>query len=181
MTFLPRPMPTHTKERLLHHVIISVFCKPYDDPERVLAGLDTLSPVPTKELLALDKEYDPERQRTIHHRGKDITLTVQEEESDDGDMIIYTLFFRKIHDVNGFARKMVECMSDNEWEAYTANPAALLDSDGKLSVRFDKRLLLRGKLVLTDRGDCYAVKAAVAAYPKKQENVERVVRRILTD
>ena len=65
-----------TKERLLHHVIVSVFCKAYERQEEVLAGLDTISPIPTAELLKLDKEFDPDRPRTYHYRGKDVTLTV---------------------------------------------------------------------------------------------------------
>ncbi len=172
-------MPALTKERLLHHVVITVFCKAYDTQELVLAGRDALSPVPTKDLLALDREYDPDRPHTVHYRAKDVTLTVEEADSDDGRMSIYTLYFRRMHDTTVFARRLVACMSAQYKKGYEDDPASLLDADGKLSVRFDKQLLMRGKLALTQDGQCYQVKASVAAYPKTAERIEEAVRKIL--
>ncbi|HIH24019.1 TPA: hypothetical protein HA251_03230 [Candidatus Woesearchaeota archaeon] len=168
-----------TKERLLHHVIVSVFCKAYERQEEVLAGLDTISPIPTAELLKLDKEFDPDRPRTYHYRGKDVTLTVQELESDDGRMQAYTLYFRGLHDTSRFAKLLRESMSPERRAACADDPTMLLDDEGKLVVRFDKRDLMRGKVSLTTTGDCYAIKAAVAAYPKTIERAEEVVRKIL--
>jgi RNA binding exosome subunit len=161
------------KERLLHHVIISVFCKAYERKEEVLAGLDLLSPKPTAELLALEKEYDPERPHTIHYRAKDITLTVQETESDDGTMTIYTLFFRGLHDTSVFAKRMRDVLPER------SDPLSFLDEEGRIVLRFGKRDLMRGKLVLSPTGDCYLAKSTVAAYPKTPERIEAVARRIL--
>jgi RNA binding exosome subunit len=168
-----------TKDRLLHHVTISVFCKPHDDRAAVLKGLDALSPVATATLLQQDPAPDPERPHTTHYRMPDIELSMQETETDDGKMVIYTLFYKKISAVNAFCRKLAASMTDEEKRAFQDEPELLLDSDGKLSVRFDKELLMGEKLSLTDDGNCYQVKASVAAYPKSEERTLEVVKRIL--
>jgi RNA binding exosome subunit len=167
------------KERLFHHVQISVFCKPHDDRERVLKGLDLVSPVPTAVLLMQDKEHDPERPRTAHYRMPDITLTVQDTDSDEGRMTIFTLFFRKMSAVNHFARALRNAMTPRELEEFRDDPAALLDAEGKLSVRLDKDLLMEGKLSLTADGNCYQIKASIAAYPKTEEKLLEALGALL--
>jgi RNA binding exosome subunit len=168
-----------TKQRLLHHVTISVFCKPHDEKTAVLAGLDILSPLPTGVLLAQEAEYDPERPKTIHYRMPDIEFTIQQTETDEGKMIIYTLFFRKMSAVNEFARKISLNMTPEERKEYQDEPEKILDAEGKLSVRIDKELLMQGKISLTDDGNCYQVRASVAAYPKNEERILEAVKKIL--
>jgi RNA binding exosome subunit len=167
------------KERLLHHVTISVFCKPYDKKEDVLAGLDALSPLPTATLLEQDPKHDPERPHTVHYRLPDVELTVQQTETDEGKMTIYTLFFRKISSTNHFLHQILDAMTQEERKAFRDEPGSLLDFEGKLSLRLDKELLKKGRLSLTDDGTCYQVKAAIAAYPKTEEQVLRVLDQIL--
>jgi RNA binding exosome subunit len=169
----------HTKERLLHHVIISVFSKPHDDDAAVRHGLDQLSPVATDQLLQQEPEYDPERPRTIHYRMPDAALTVQKVETDEGRMVIYTLFFRKMSAVNIFAHRVSACLTPQERQEYAENPESLLDAEGRISLRLDKELLQQGRLSLTPDGNCYQVKASVAAYPKKHDAVIAAVRRII--
>jgi RNA binding exosome subunit len=167
------------KTRLLHHVTVSVFCKPHEVKEEVLHGLDQLSPVPTKVLLAQDPIYDGERPHTIYYRVPDVELTVQQTSTDEGAMIIYTLFFKKMHDVNVFMRQLLDAMTPEELAEFQANPALLLDFEGKLSCRLDKELLMQEKWSLTEDGHCYQIKAAVAAYPKNLENVQAVLSQVL--
>jgi hypothetical protein len=167
------------KDRTFHHVTATVFCKPHDNNIAVLAGLDAISPVPMAELLALDKKHDPERPRTVHHAQKDITLTIQQVSSDDGTVSIYTVFFRKISWVNAFSRKLFAAMTKEERQEFSEHPAELLDSEGKLSLRLDKELLMQGKLSLTDDGNCYQIKASVAAFPKSEEQVMHMLRAML--
>ena len=102
----------------MHHVTISVFSKPHDDDQRVLHGLNQLSPIPTAVLLQQDPEHDPERPHTIHYRMPDTVLTVQRTQTDDGAMKIYTLFFRKMHDVNRFARQLRDAMTAEELKEF---------------------------------------------------------------
>jgi RNA binding exosome subunit len=168
-----------TKERLLHHVIISVFAKSYDDKEKILLGLDQLSPVRMQVLLSKDPQYNPELAHTVLYSLPNITLTVQEAESDDGIMNIYTLFFRKMHDVNLFAKRIISSMTPQELDQYRSNPASLLGADSKLSLRLDKEQLIQGKLVTTRSGNCYQIKASIAAYPKNEETILDVLKRIL--
>lgn len=168
------------KERLLHHVTITVFCKPHDDEQRVLKGLDELSPVPTAVLLQQDKRHDPERPSTVHYSLPDVTLTVQETETDDGSMKIFTLFFRKMSVVNHFARDFISWLTPDEHEEYRNEPERLLDYEAKLSFRLDKELLQNGKRVITDDGNCYQVKASIAAYPKTPEKILAALEKILS-
>jgi len=172
-------MAHQTKERLLHHATISVFCKPHDDPQAVLAGFDIISPVATGVLLQQEPEPDPERPRTVHYRMTDVELTVQETQTDDGPMRIYSLFFRKMSALNAFARALAGCMTKEELAEWREEPELLLDAGGKLSVRLDKELLMQKKLSITNDGNCYQVKASVAAYPKTEESIRRAVLRIL--
>jgi RNA binding exosome subunit len=160
-----------SKERLLHHVTVSVFCKPGEDKDALLRGMDVISPVPTAELLALKAEQDPERGRLIHHRGKDIDLTLEDAETDDGKMTIISLFFSRMSWTTAFAKRLAPLIADEPAES-------LLDYEGKLSVRIDKTLLSSGKLALTDDGHCYQVKASIAAYPRTMENALSVVERM---
>lgn len=168
-----------TKERLLHHVTVSVFCKPYEQKEDVLRGLDVASPIPTAVLLQQDPKHDPERPRTTHYRMPDITLTVQVTETDDGPMTIYTLFFRKLSATSHFLRQVLGALTPQERAAFQQDPGGLLDYEGKLSVRLDKELLKKGRWSLTDDGNCYQVKAAVAAYPKTEERIIGTIEKAL--
>jgi|GEM_PF-5041777 len=168
------------KERHFHHVAITVFLKPHDDGAQVRAGLSLLSPVAVDELLLIKRECDPERPRTYYHRMKDIELTVQETEIDEGKMVVYRLFFKKMHDVNVFAKKLVGTITPMERMAFQRDPGRLLDDDFHLSVRFDKTLLMAGRLALTEDGNCYQVKAAIAAYPRTEEGIVRAVQKLLS-
>lgn len=168
------------KERLLHHVEINVFCKAYEQSAEVLAGLDYLSPMPTAQILAMKKEYDNERPKTTFYRAKDIELTVQDAESDDGKMTIYTLFFKKMHDTSVFIKQVADSFSKQEREAVVEDPLSILDDEGKIFIRFDKRSLMTGKLQRVSHGDCYQIKCAVAAYPKTIESIENTVQKIFS-
>ena len=167
------------KERIFHHVIISVFCKPHDVREDVLKGLDILSPVPTATLLAQDPIQDPERPRTTHFHMPDIELTTQDTDTDEGRMTIFTLYFRKMSAVNSFARVLRDAMTDDERTVFREDPQTMLDAEGKLSCRFDKDLLMTGKVVITDDGSCYQVKASVAAYPKTEKRILEALESLL--
>jgi RNA binding exosome subunit len=167
-------------DRLLHHVIITVFCKPHDDNALVLHGLDLLSPVPTAVLLQQEFEHDPERPKTMHYKMPNTELTVQKTESDDGPVIIYTLFFKKLTDVNVLARKLAKAMTPEERQAYSDDPSLLLDHEGKLSLRLDKELLMHDQFSLTEQGHCYQIKATIAAYPKTEEKILEGAARILS-
>lgn len=168
------------KERLLHYVEIRVFCKAYEQSAEVLAGLDLLSPMPTEKILALKKEYDNERPKTTFYRAKDIELTVQDAESDDGKMTIYTLFFRKIHDTSVFMKKIADSFSPEEKSDIVDDPFLILDDEGKLFIRLDKRSLMTGKMQHVEHGDCYQIKCVVAAYPKTVEAIESAVKKIFS-
>jgi hypothetical protein len=167
------------KTRLLHHVTISVFSKPHDDEQRILQGLDLISPVPTGVLLQQDPEYDSQRPQTTHYRTPDIVLTVQKTQTDDGLMKIYTLFFKKMHDVNRFARQLRDAMTADELKEFQEAPEELLDAEMKLSCRLDKELLMQGKWSLTDDGHCYQIKASLAAYPKTEKNILVALKHLL--
>lgn len=167
------------KTRFLHHVRIAVFCKPHDDQQAVLHGLDCVSPIPMSALLAVVPEHDVERPHTRYYRLPNIDLTVQETQTDEGKMTIYTLFFKKIHDVNQFARRLVAAFTPEERAAFENDPASLLDLEGHVTCRLDKELLMREKWSLTDDGNCYQVKAAVAAYPKNHDVIVEVLGTLL--
>jgi hypothetical protein len=169
-----------TKERLLHHATITVFCKPHDNNAAVLCGLDCISPVPTSTLLAQEKKFDAERPNTVYYSMKDIELCMQRTTTDDGAMVIYTIFFKRMSWVNALCRKLTAAMTKEEKEKFLGNPNLLLDADKRLSLRLDKELLMQGKLVITEDGHCYQVKGSVAAYPKSEERVLATVQRILS-
>lgn len=166
------------KEKLVHYVKISVFCKAYESKEQVLSGLDILSPMPVQELMAQKKEYDNERLKTTFYRAKDIELTVQETESDDGIMTIYTLFFKRMHDTSEFAKKIAAAHNEQQKKMICEDPESVIDSEGNLKIRFEKRSLMNGKIEIADHGDCYLASAAIAAYPKTYEAVADVVKKI---
>lgn len=159
--------------------MITVFCKPHDDKDAVLHGLDVISPIPMADLLVQDPEHDPERPHTIHYRVPDTELTVQKTQTDEGTMIIYTLFFKKLSALNTFAKKLAACLTKEEKNDFLEEPELLLDAEGKLSLRLDKELLMNEKMSLTQDGNCYQVKASIAAYPKNQENIIAVLEKII--
>jgi hypothetical protein len=167
-----------TKERLFHHVTVSVFCKPNDDREAILCGLDLLSPVPAADLLRQDPERDPDH-GYVHHRLKDSDLMVQDTLTDQGTMTIFTLYFRRMSSVNAVAGMFRETLSEEELAQHREDSASLLDADGRMSFRLDKEALMRGQVRLTASGECYQVKASIAAYPKNEERIIEALKRIL--
>jgi RNA binding exosome subunit len=167
------------KHRLLHHLTATVFVKPHDDEQHLLAGLDQLSPIPTRELLAAPVEHDHERPHTTHQTVKDTTLTIQEVGIDEGRMRIISLHTKRMHACTMLVEKFAVALTDDERTAIMDDPHSVLDEDLHLSFRLDKELLPQGKFVLVADGQCYAIKAAIAAYPKHEDTILAAVRTML--
>ena len=168
-----------TKDRLLHHVTITVFQKLKDKESDIIAGLDCISPVPIQTILAIEGEQDEERPAMMHHKMPDAELSVEKLTGEDGTIIIRSLFFKRMSWTSAFARRLVLAMTEDQHQKYVNEPELLLDADDKLSVRLDKASLLAGKMLLTESGNCFQVKAAVAAYPKNRERALMTLWRML--
>jgi len=149
-----RPRSGHESGKTFHHLTARVFAHATEVEERVLEALafvvnaDLRTPEKRAQFAKLVARIESEG-----HHGNPIT--------------ILEAHLKRTGDI------------DRAWERLLADPevrstlttefGARLDDELALHVRFDKQLASQGTLRLASSDDCIAVRAKVAAFPKKRE------------
>lgn len=54
-----------------------------------------------------------------------------------------------------------------------------IDDNGRFFMRFERKALDHGKVILTDGGDCYHFSILIAAYPKNRTRAIEIVKEML--
>jgi RNA binding exosome subunit len=142
-----------------HNVIVTVFAKEQESPEKILAGLRTLFP------FNLADEKLKIRQQT--------TTGLQ-----DNKITIYTVELIKARHTNQFIQYLHEKLNKQQKETLIAQKESRLDEELIFYMRLDKDELINGKYALTDSGNCYHIRIHLAAFPAKREPALEIIEKI---
>jgi len=146
--------------KLCHTIKTSVFCREEEDEENILNCFLQLFPFNTeKEKIMLKKT------KVKGFKEKIIT--------------IFEINLEKNRHINSFLKFLNEKLNNSQKELILRQLNSRLDNDLNLFLRFDKdKLLKEDRLWLTDRGSCFHIKIAIAAFPKKKEIAQKIIRKI---
>lgn len=145
--------------RLANNAEIRVFAKEGEDVQEITGKLKVLLGFdPEKEKVELrDRAAEGFEERKIH---------------------IISAYFDKERQLSAFLSGLSEKLG-NEKETLLEQVDSRTDDNLDFFIRLDKEMLLKGKYVLTDSGNCYHIKISLAAFPKKKEKAEGIVKKIL--
>ncbi len=168
--------------KLAHHVTLEVFTKAHDSVASAYRCLDFFAPVPMKIVLETQWKWHPEKKHTKVYdlQKKGILYVESETPGEDGALTVHTYRFDKQRDVKAFVDKVQELPKDAR-QGLLNNIENNLDSEGKLKLKFDKKALAEGKLLLGGTAEKVMARINLAAYPKNWDSCVAVAREILGD
>ena len=146
--------------RLANHIKVSVFVKQEDDEAAV-----------KKHLLAL-LPFGLEQEKIVLHRSRASGFNQRE-------IIILEIDLVKERHTKNFLEFLKKNLNEQQRSALVEQKNRL-DDECNFFIRLDKKKLLAGEFWIIDSGDCYHIKINVAAFPKKRERAEEVVRQIFS-
>lgn len=149
---------------IAHNVRIEVFA--YDEErEDIKNSLLSLCPE-----TVLDDIYEGKLRIEEHvMKGK------REEEK---DITIYRLHLEKRKDSTAFVKQLFGKLNDENIENKLFKR---IDENCKCYIRLDKESLLKGEYKLIYGGDCFHIKIALAAFPKKRKKAQELLKETLKE
>jgi RNA binding exosome subunit len=144
----------------LHHIWLTVYCKPEDDEDRIVENLRKFFPFQLE-----DEKIRIDRRSAVGFEERRI--------------VIFQVHLEKTRHVNQFVSKLNDTLNDSQRELLLKQEESRLDSDNHFFIRFDKdKLIEEGRFFITDKGNCYHLKMSIAAYPGTREYALKVVEEI---
>lgn len=139
---------------------MEVFAKPEEDVPAIKQALIELVPLNLeKEKIKLqDKQAKGFNERTIH---------------------IFTIELAKESHTNAFLKAFLEKLDEGQKKLLLDQKESRLDEEFNFFIRLDKtKWLNERKFWITDSGDCFHLKLALAVFPRKRSAALQLVERI---
>jgi RNA binding exosome subunit len=147
----------------IHHLWLSVYCKPEDNEKDILENLRKFFPFNIE-----DEKLKIERQKAN---------IIKEER----DIIIFEVHLEKTSHTNAFLKHLNEILNDSQKQLIIKQKESRLDADHHFFLRFDKdKLIENNQFFITDKGNCYHMKMTIAAFPTTRENALKAVEKLFT-
>ncbi|MEK6849486.1 MAG: RNA-binding domain-containing protein [Nanoarchaeota archaeon] len=146
--------------KYFNNVAISVFAKPEDDAEKLKQGILALVPLNLEQekLELQDQKAQGFNERTIH---------------------IYSILLEKERHINHFLEFLLSHLTHQQRHQLVREAETRLDMDLTFFVRIDKDIwATENSVMLTDSGNCYHLKFAVAAFPRKRDIALGIVTNV---
>jgi RNA binding exosome subunit len=143
--------------KLAHNVKLSVFAYDTEDAARISAKLAALCPFGLKE-----EKLNMKSTTALGFNERKI--------------MIFEITLTKEKHISKFLNCLNEKFSDDQRSLLVNQSESRLDSDLNFFIRLDKpRWLDEDRLWITDSGDCFHMRIAVAAFPAKRESALKVI------
>ena len=143
--------------RYANRIFVKVFAKPEEDVEAIRGSLIKMFPFEVK-LKTRKAQGFTERM-----------------------ILIFEVDLEKISETNAFLKSFLGLFSDAQRELILSQAESRLDDRLNFFIRIDKcPWIERGKVFLTDSGDCYHVRISVAAFPHKRGVALDIIHRLLS-
>jgi RNA binding exosome subunit len=136
---------------IAHFVELSVFSTPEDDEAQVYRGFVSLVPF----------SLETEKLRVEKINASGFT---------ERKIIIFKVRLTKQRHINEFLENLAKTLNEEQKELLARQADSRLDSELYFYIRLRKTELIEtGKYWITDEGNCYHLKIALAAFPRKRE------------
>ena len=146
--------------KLCHNIKASVFCREEEDENNILNCFLKLFPF----------NIEKEKIKLKKTKAKGFNEKI---------IIIFEIALEKDKHTNSFLKFLNKKLNNTQKELIFKQLNSRLDNDFNLFLRFDKNKLLKeNRLWLTDKGNCFHFKIAIAAFPKKKEKATEIIRKI---
>jgi len=145
--------------KLCHNIKASVFCKEDEDKEEMKQILTSLFP------------FDLEKEKIIIKEQKASGFN-------EKIIIIYEILLEKDRHINSFLESLNKNLSQEHKEMILNQISSRLNKGLDFYIRLDKEKLKNKELKITDEGNCIHLRLNIAAFPKKKEKAEEIIRKI---
>lgn len=144
----------------IHHIWITIYCKPEDNEEDILENFRKFLPFNLEE----------EKIKIERHSAASVK---------ERKIIIFQVHLGKTRHINKFIQHLNKILNQQQKELLLKQKESRLDEGNHFFVRFDKdKLIQENRFFITDKGNCYHLKMSIAAFPITRENALRVVEEI---
>ena len=146
--------------KIAHNVTIKVFAKEGEDAEKIKKGLSKMIP------LDFDKEKIKIDETTA-------------EGFENKKINIFEIKLEKERHITKFFENLLEKISERQKDMLLKQIDSRIDEECNFFIRLDKEKIFDNGYLITDSGDCYHIKTAVAAYPSKKEAAKKVIEQMI--
>jgi len=144
----------------VHHIWITVYCKPEDDESTILENLNNFFPFDLKE------EKIPVKRKSA--------MSIEERK-----IVIFQVHLDKQRHIKKWIPKLNEILGGDQKKLLLKQIESRLDEGNHFFLRFDKKKLIEEqKFLLTDHGNCFHIKMSIAAFPTSRDSSLEVVKKI---
>lgn len=144
----------------VHRVVVRVFSKPEDDLSAVQQGLFSLVP------FDLDNEKIKLSSRSVTGFN-------------ERKIKILEIKLKKQKHVRKFLENLHAKLSEEQRTLISNEAESRLDDELDFYLRLDKQKLISDKKIwITDKGDCYHIKLAIATFPKSKEKALECIKNL---
>ena len=146
--------------RLIHHLWLTVYCKPEDRKEDILKSLRKFIP------FVLEDEKIKIQRKTV-----DIIH--------DRKVIIFQVHLQKQAHLSKFIKHLNKTLTEDQKRLILKQKESRLDNDNHFFLRFDKKKLVEKNILhITDKGNCYHLKFSIAAFPTTRQAALKSIEQI---
>ncbi|MBI2133296.1 hypothetical protein HYU11_01290 [Candidatus Woesearchaeota archaeon] len=93
---------------------------------------------------------------------------------------IMEIVLEKDRHIKAFIGFLKENLGEKQKEILLRQKESRLDNNLNFFIRLDKEKLLNNEFWITDSGNCFHIKANIAAFPKKKEKAVEIIKSIFT-
>jgi len=146
---------------LAHLIELSVFSTPEDDEKKVYGGLLSFLP------------FELEKEKVAIKR-------TNAEGFNGRKIVILEITLSKQRHITIFLKNLFSRLTPDQKELLSRQKESRIDENLYFFIRFDKtRLIEENRLWVTDCGNCYHLKIALAPFPRKKELALDIMDEIL--
>lgn len=148
--------------KFAHNIKIKVFCKENEDENKVKKALLSLIPFDL-----IKEKVELRRCTALGFNNKKI--------------MIFEINLKKTRHTNSFLNALVKRLTQEQKDLLLRELNFRIDDNLNFFLRFDKyKLIEKGVLWITNKGNCFHIKISVAAFPAKKEKALEVIKELLS-
>lgn len=146
--------------KYVHNIEVRAFCKEDDNEELIVKKIKELFPFDFK------KEKIKLKRKTSYG-------------FEDKKIIVITVFVNKQRYTKSVLKNLMKNLSNEQKDLLLKQLNSRLDKSLHFYLRLDKDKLLNNEYWITDSGNCFHFKMAIAAYPHDKDVAKEIVKEIL--
>ena len=146
--------------KYVHNIEVRVFCKEDDNEDLIVKKIKELFPFDFK------KEKIKLKRKTSYG-------------FEDKKIVVFTIVVNKQRHTKLVLKNLMDKLSEEQKDMLLKQLYSRLDESLHFYLRLDKDKFLNNEYWITDTGNCFHFKMAIAAYPHDMDVAEKIIKEIL--